>query len=62
MKLLGKLFKDAAACAWCEKEARQQGVKLEYDPNEVSHGICADHKTEQVSLVEAMKMAKEVGK
>jgi hypothetical protein len=57
MKFLGIEFKAGAACAWCEKEARQKGVKLEYDPNQVSHSICPDHKTEQVALVEQMKMA-----
>lgn len=58
MTFLGKLFKTAVACAWCEKEAKQKGVNLEYDPNQVSHSICPDHKAEQVALVDAMKMAR----
>lgn len=62
MKFLGIEFKVGSACAWCEKEAKQKGVSLKYDPDQVSHGICPDHKTEQVSLVDAMKMAQMMDK
>jgi hypothetical protein len=53
-----QLLRPGTACAWCEKEARQAGVSLAYDPSRVSHGICPRHLAEVLGPVEELARAR----